>query len=148
MTTTTPGLNKDEPKQITPLTELKPLPQSQAPDKAQSTLIKRNASQSPQHPIYPESPSINQLLDQNHNLFKDQSQKYSIPGELVLNKDRLLTYATPKITPGELISMTVIIMLNLLTTRNSTMRAQHHSTDSQSKKENVTLTRFTHHLLT
>ena len=88
MTTTTPGLNKDEPKQITPLTELKPLPQSQASDKAQSTLIKRNASQSPQHPIYPESPSINQLLDQNHNLFKDQSQKYSIPGELISTEQR------------------------------------------------------------
>ena len=88
MTTTTPGLNKDEPKQITPLTELKPLPQSQAPDKAQSTLIKRKRITIPQHPIYPESPSINQLLNQNHNLFKDQSQKYSIPGELISTEQR------------------------------------------------------------
>ena len=88
MTTTTPGLNKDEPKQITPLTELKPLTQSQASESTTNTLIKSTASQSPQHPIYPESPSINQLLDQRHNLFKDQSQKYSIPEELISTEQR------------------------------------------------------------
>ena len=112
----------------------KPLPQSQA-SVNHKHLDQEKRITIPQLPIiYPESPSINQLLDQNATCSKTRVKEYSIPTQ------------SP---PGELISMTVIIMLNLLTTRtNSTSSTHHHSTDSLNQQQNVTLTRFTHHLLT
>lgn len=133
----------------------KPLPQSQA-SVNHKHLDQEKRITIPQLPIiYPESPSINQLLDQNATCAKTRVKEYSIPEELISTERRspshLLDTKIPpkkKSPPEELISMTVIIMLNLLTTRtNSTSSTHHHSTDSLNQQQNVTLTR-PHHLLT